>query len=274
MNTMNKTFIAAVNDVINGRQIRLIKFVRGQREEDVVQENRSHFEKCKGIVVVGKAEEKILVSRPEKLCNLQTGRTYPWITHATAGHYYFYAIDENIGPFFLKVCTYFPCDAKLYINGREYVRRRPAREAIAFEPLDNGILDCANFHRLRWLQWFVRSEDRWLAPEMVSPTATPFYLEGLYCRLSIQCVNPSRQVLLDQALDRTQTSRIFFEGVIRENIGIDRPDYGRLIRKRCINKYALGQFRTHAIKEGVTLLLHIDYNRSRIKECHKEGYAL
>jgi hypothetical protein len=52
---------------------------------------------------------------------------------------YFYGFDADFGPFFLKFCTYFPYNAKLCINGHEYVKRQLAKEAIAFEALDNGI---------------------------------------------------------------------------------------------------------------------------------------
>ncbi len=32
-------------------------------------------------------------------------------------HFYFYCADSDFGPFFLKFCSYFPCNAKLCING-------------------------------------------------------------------------------------------------------------------------------------------------------------
>ena len=59
-------------------------------------------------------------------------------------HFYFYGLDEDFGPFFIKFCTYFPYNAKLCINGHEYVKRQLAKEGIAFEALDNGILSCAD----------------------------------------------------------------------------------------------------------------------------------
>lgn len=39
-------------------------------------------------------------------------------------HLYFYCVDEDFGPFFLKFCTYFPYNAKLCINGHEYAKRQ------------------------------------------------------------------------------------------------------------------------------------------------------
>ena len=42
-------------------------------------------------------------------------------------HYYFYCVDEDFGPFFLKFCSYFPYNAKLCINGHEYLKRQLAK---------------------------------------------------------------------------------------------------------------------------------------------------
>ena len=42
-------------------------------------------------------------------------------------HYYFYCVDEDFGPFFLKFCSYFPYNAKLCINGNEYLKRQLAK---------------------------------------------------------------------------------------------------------------------------------------------------
>jgi hypothetical protein len=65
--------------------------------------------------------------------------------------FYFYCVDADFGPFFLKFSTYFPYNAKLCINGHEYVKCQLAKESIAFEALDNGVLSCANPKRLRQL---------------------------------------------------------------------------------------------------------------------------
>ncbi len=50
-------------------------------------------------------------------------------------------------PFFLKYCSYFPYNAKLCINGHEYLKRQLQKEGIRFEPLDNGLLSCENPER-------------------------------------------------------------------------------------------------------------------------------
>ena len=67
--------------------------------------------------------------RTERRRSRHTGGTYPWIVESTAmvNHYYFYCVDEDFGPFFLKFCSYFPYNAKLCINGHEYLKRQLAK---------------------------------------------------------------------------------------------------------------------------------------------------
>ena len=52
--------------------------------------------------------------------------------------FYFYCVDADFGPFFLKFSTYFPYTAKLCINGNEWAKRQAAKAGIGFTPLDNG----------------------------------------------------------------------------------------------------------------------------------------
>jgi hypothetical protein len=99
--------------------IDLIAFEKGQRKDDVTQKYLREFRKSEGVLYVGKAQEKARVMRTERRRCSRTGATYPWIVQSTAmvNHYYFYGVDEDFGPFFLKFCSYFPYNAKLCING-------------------------------------------------------------------------------------------------------------------------------------------------------------
>ena len=58
-------------------------------------------------------------------------------------HFYFYAVDADFGPFFLKFCSYFPYNAKLCINGNEWAKRQAAKAGVGFTALDNGCPSCA-----------------------------------------------------------------------------------------------------------------------------------
>ena len=101
--------------------------------------------------LVGKAQEKITTFRTQKRRNAETGKTYPWIYRTTAmvNQYYFYILDGDFGPLFIKFASYFPYQAKVCLNGHEYVKRQLRKAGIAFQALENGILSCADPARLQ-----------------------------------------------------------------------------------------------------------------------------
>jgi hypothetical protein len=52
--------------------------------------------------------------------------------------YYFYLWDTDFGPAFIKMCTYFPYPAKIWINGHEWAKRQATQAGIGFTALSNG----------------------------------------------------------------------------------------------------------------------------------------
>ena len=148
---MTRAFVEAIEQFIQQHQIPLVTFEKGQRKDDVAARFREKFPHREGVVFVGKAQEKCTVYRTEKRHNPKNNTSYAWIVKSTAlvNHYYFYCVDENFGPFFLKFCSYFPYNAKLCLNGHEYAKCQLDREKITYQALDNGIQSCANPQRLQ-----------------------------------------------------------------------------------------------------------------------------
>ena len=103
------------------------------------------------VLYVGVAQEKQRVFRTSKRRNPVTGASYPWLVAASGvvNQYYFYCVDEDFGPFFIKFCSYFPYTAQLCDSGNEFAKRHAARAGIGFEPLDNGFRWCENPARLQ-----------------------------------------------------------------------------------------------------------------------------
>jgi hypothetical protein len=60
------------------------------------------------------------------------------------GTYYFYIADAEFGPGFIKLCTYFPYPAKIWLNGHEWAKRQARRAGVAFDELANGFAACAD----------------------------------------------------------------------------------------------------------------------------------
>jgi len=135
MDPITKRFVAGIHTFAHTHGIPVITFAPGQRKEDVAAAYRARFRRQEGVLFIGKAQEKTSVFRTERRRNPRTGKTYPWIVRSTAmvNHYYFYCVDRDFGPFFLKFCSYFPYTAKLCLNGHEYAKRQLSRAAIAFD---------------------------------------------------------------------------------------------------------------------------------------------
>jgi DNA-binding PadR family transcriptional regulator len=277
MDPITNAFIATIDKFVKKQNIPVVKFAKGQRKDDVAKEHLARFQEREGVLFLGKAQEKAPVFRTEKRTHPETGKTYPWIVKSTAMvmYYYFYCVDEDFGPFFLKYCSYFPYNAKLCINGHEYLKRQLDKEGIAYEALDNGILSCENPKRMQEIANSLSAEKicdlahKWQT-YLPYPYTDADTSAGYQYAVSIL----QAEFSLTQVLDRPVTGRLFFEQVIGENLDIGRPDQVQLIFERRVTKRTPGRFRTRVITEGVTPSLHVDYKRARIKQYHKEGRAL
>ena len=276
MGVMTHAFLERVDDFVERHGIPVVPFRKGQRKDDVAAEYRARGDGTEGVLFLGKAQEKVTIFRTEKRTD-GNGKKYPWIVKSATpvNQFYFYCVDDDFGPFFLKFCTYFPYTAKLCINGHEYVKRQLAKEGIAFEPLDNGILSCENPERLQEICDGLSAEKinamlrKWLA-KLPHPYTAADRKAGYLYNVSIL----QAEFSLTQVLDRPQTGRIFFEEVIRENLDLGRPDQVQLIFERRVSKRTPGRFRTRVLTDGVIPSLHVDYKSSKIKQYHKEGRGL
>jgi len=274
---ITRRFVAAIEKFAHDHALPLVCFDKGQRKDEVAAQFRAGFSKPEGVVFVGKAQEKCTIYRTERRRNPRTGKTYAWIVKSTAlvNHYYFYCVDRNFGPFFLKFCSYFPYNAKLCLNGHEYVKRQLEQQGIAYQALDNGVLSCHDPKRLQALADGLSAAKieallrKWLRL-LPHPFSARDRQAGYRYDLSILQIELS----LTQVLDRPVTGRIFFEEVIRENLDIGRPKQVQLIFDRWVTKSTPGLFRTRVITDGVVPSLHVDYKGTRIKQYHKEGRAL
>lgn len=273
MDPMTRSFVAGMERFAKQEQIPVVQFHKGQRKDDVMAEHLARFDKPEGIVMLGKAQEKTPVFRTQKRRNPETGKTYPWIVRSTAmiNQYYWYCLDRDFGPFFLKFASYFPYNAKLCLNGHEYAKCQLRREGIGFKALDNGFVACENPDRLQTIceemgpqhiDSFLR---RWLA--LLPHPFTAQDREAGY-RYDISILQA--EFSLTQVLDRPLHGRILFEEIIRENLDIGRPDMVQLIFNRRVTKRTPGRFRTRVLTDGVIPSLHVDYKNSRIKQYFKQ----
>ena len=277
MAPMTKAFVSGIERFARENGIDIVPFKKRQSKEEVAKEYLARFPHAEGVLFIGKAQEKVSVVRTERRRNPRTGKSYPWLIKSTAmvNQYYFYCVDQDFGPFFLKLCSYFPYNGKVCLNGHEYLKRQLAREGIVYEALDNGLLSCAAPERAQQIcdeltaekiQTFVR---KWLR-RLPHPFTVEDQGAGYFHDISIL----QAEFSLTQVLDRPLMGRVFFEQVIRDNLDLGRPDRVSLVFDRRVTRRTPGRFRTRVITDGVIPTLYIDYKRTRVKQYHKERRAL
>ena len=227
-----------------------------------MQKALKKFKGSEGVVFIGIAQEKATVPRTVRK-KWGTGEgSIPWIDYTTAmvNFYYFYCVDEDFGPFFIKFCSYFPYTGKLCFNGHEYLKRQLEKAGIGFEALDNGLLKCekppvaqriAEGLSEKKIEVFFR---KWLS-KLPHPYPAADRRAGYRYRLSVL----QSEFSLTQIWDRPRHGREFFEHVIRENIDLGRPETVQVIFARKMRKstVAEGRCRTRIVTEGVIPSLHV-----------------
>jgi hypothetical protein len=191
------------------------------------------------------------------------------------GIYYFYILDPEFGPGFIKICTYAPWPAKVWLNGHEWAKRQATRAGIAFTALHNGFASTHEPERLQAIcdtlgpghvQAFF---DRWIMAIPTPLTATD-RAAGYWWELSMRQVEISRTLVLDDP----RRARSFFEALVQDNIGIGRPEEVSLVFARQLRRPTHHPYQTRIFSTGTEVRIDFRYKHSRIKQYLKDGRAL
>ena len=192
------------------------------------------------------------------------------------GVYYFYIADAEFGAGFIKICTYFPYPAKVWLNGHEWAKRQARRTK-------DRLLGAGQ--RLRLLRQpealqavcdrFGPSDvqgffDRWTAV-IPPPFSADDKSAGYFWELSMRQVEVSRTIVFDDP----RRARGFFEALVTDNVGVGRPEEVRAVfvpTKRGVRTSMPSQ--TRVFSPGSEVKIDFTFKHSRVKQYLKEGRAL
>jgi hypothetical protein len=201
----------------------------GERKIDVVRPLMAKAERAQspGVVAIGVAQEYQNVftatSRPSQVSAAPQFSFRKEDRRVSC--FYFYIWDDDFGPGFVKLCSYFPYPGKVWINGHEWAKRQAAKTQIGFTPLSNGFATCDDATGLQQrcdqlgpehIQAFA---DRWL-DVIPTPLDDRDKDGGYWWELSMRQVEVSRTLVFDAP----RRARAFFEAMVRDNLGIGRPE--------------------------------------------------
>ncbi len=275
-NKIGTAFRRAVADYAETNAIPVVRFTKADRKAEVM---RPYLEKATtpGVVAIGMAQEfqSVFCGYDRKASKPGTARYSFEKADRRVSVYYFYVLDDDFGSGFIKICTYFPYPAKVWVNGHEWAKRQATKLGLEFTELANGFASTADPTRLQGIcdrlgpNHILAFFERWMRiiPTPLSPADRA---GGYWWELSMRQVEVSRTMVFDAP----RRGRAFFEAVVADNLGIGRPSEVRLIFARRIRSDTRGAFRTRVVTRGTEVTLDVNYRDSRIKEYLKEGRAL
>jgi hypothetical protein len=195
--------------------------------------------------------------------------------------FYVYIFDEQMGPGFIKICTYFPYPVKVWINGHEWAKRQALAAGIGFTALSNGFASCDDPAALQQIcdrfgpgtvqVWF----ERWMA-RIPLPLTAADRDGGFWWELSMRQVETSRTLVFDGDCH----ARAFFEALLCENMDLGRPENVELLFRRGqrLGRPTIpppgGGFKTKIDRYCDLVTVNVFYKNSRLKQYLKDGVAL
>jgi hypothetical protein len=282
MEAMTRFYVASVEHFIAARGVPRYRFVKGERKDDVTHRFLAGHDGGEGVLYVGVAQERARTWTSTRRAHSVTGFPLTWLVPADrlVKYFYFYCVDEDFGPFLLRVCTYFPFNAQLVINGHHWAQRQAAKAGLGFTALDNAFADCEDPAALQAIcDRFGGAQIEALLAKWLRILPSPFTEEDeILGGYAYQLTLRETEFSLTHTLDRPLAARVFLDQVIHDNLDLGRPDQVGLIFKRQIRRRGKsltpGRFRTRVLTNEVTASLHIDYKSTRAKQYQKEGRAL
>ncbi len=280
---IGQKFRRSVASFAEANHIPWVKFAKDDRKADVMAPylKQAAAGGRSQVAAIGVAQE---FQRVWTAYQRDTKTAAPQFTFAKADRrvtcYYFYLWDADFGPAFIKVCSYFPYPAKIWVNGHEWAKRQAAKAGIAFTELSNGFASCEDPAALQeicdrlqpgTIEVFAQ---RWLH-RLPMPFTRADQRAGYWWEISMRQVEVSRTLVFDAP----RRARAFFEALIADNLDIGRPANVEIIFNRHIRRDTPGVFRT-AIDRPVIgpdsggVVLNLFYKHSRIKQYLKDGRAM
>ncbi len=228
------------------------------------------------VVAIGMAQEYQRVFTGSKS---ETGTGAVWFSYHRSDRrvscYYFYLWDTDIGPAFIKICSYFPYPGKLWFNGHEFAKRQAAQAGIGLTELSNGFAACDDPAALQTIC------------DRLGPGVIRVFAERWWARLPLPFTQADRdagywwdismrqiEMVTTIVFTAPRHARTFFEALAADNLDIGRPDNMEIIFNRQIRSTCHGVFRTAIDRDNDGVVVNAFYRHSRIKYYLKDHRAL
>jgi len=282
---IGEKFRREVRDWAQASGIPLIRFKAGERKADVMAPylQAAAATGRSQVAAVGCAQEFQLVWTARRRDTDPAGCPQFSFTkeQRRVSVFYVYIFDTQMGPGFIKICTYFPYPVKVWVNGHEWAKQQARKLGVGFTGLSNGFASCQDPALLQRIcdrfgpghvqAWF----DRWMA-QIPLPLEAADRDAGFWWELSMRQVETSRTLVFDSDVH----ARAFFEALLCDNMDLGRPENVELLFRRgqrrgrpCAPPPG-GGFKTKIDRYCDLVTLNVFYKNSRVKQYLKDGVAM
>lgn len=232
LRSVSQGYHAFVQDLAQRCQAPIVEPPKGERREDWVEPYYQQLQQP-GIAVILKSRENARVA----ISQATSGKPHVTLASRFVWQYYFYVQDQDFGRMFLRICPYFPFNARLCLNGHEWLACQMRKSGKSFRQSANAFLSCDDPQHLQALadafspQHIEACGLRWLSMLVPYITSQERRQGPFAHRLFLSQVEYSTNVVFDQrvCLDR------MMDRLLDLNRTIGRPDklaiiFGRRIQ--------------------------------------------
>jgi hypothetical protein len=147
LNQMTERFVGSIKEFARRHEIPVVHFDPKERKDDVAKRRLARFRRDEGVLFVGVAQEydKAFRSKPRRSKDGSLRYFEFYRAKVAVNQYYFYLVDREWGPAFIKFSSYAPFSVRVCLNGHEWLKQQLRKRGVAFEPLDNGFEDVKIF---------------------------------------------------------------------------------------------------------------------------------
>jgi len=257
------------------QRVQIVEPPKGVRREEWVEPFYQRFGSRFGVVVILKSREnaRIAVSYPTA-----SGGNRIEVCTRFVWQYYFYLRDQDWGRMFLRICPYFPFNARVCVNQHEWLARRLHEEGVFFRKAANAFVQCSSPDRLQQHANSLTPSDLEVPIQGWLRELVPFYASTdpnrisdcvyrLFCSQVEYCTN-----LIFK--DRTALDRLA-ERLLDLNRSIGRPDKLSTIFGHRITKAYRGGLKTQIADHHLgNPVIRSEYKDSSVKQYVRDHVVL
>jgi hypothetical protein len=257
------------------QRVQIVEPPKRVRREEWVEPFYQRLGSRFGIAVILKSREnaRIAVSYPTSRGGnrIEVYTRFVW-------QYYFYVRDQEWGRMFLRICPYFPFNARVCVNQHEWLARRLQEEGVYFRKAANAFVQCSDRDRLQELADSLTPSDLEVPLQRWFRELVPFYASTdrnrvadcvyrLFCSQVEYCTNLifKERSALDHVADR----------LLDLNRSIGRPDKLSTIFGHRITKAYRGGLKTQIADHHLgNPVIRSEYKDSSVKQYVRDHVLL